>query len=123
MYISEKYYEKKFQSETGKEALLQCTKWLAQNVLNEKVEAGEIHFKIEKECNNQESLPTFILTLYSAIKQEEIKSKFCEACESFNTTFYMRKDNDCNSCKMRAYFEQIKAKFLIINEFRKKKLP
>lgn len=122
LYISEDYFEKYFTADTGKEALLQCTKWLAQNMINQKVEAGEIHLSIVKDT--KASLPTFKLTLYSAIKVNEFQDKFCDRCKEFTKSFYMTySDARCSTCNMRSYFDQLKEKFKIINGYRKKLLP
>lgn len=116
-----KFGEMDFSDEKPKEAYLQACKWVANNIMNGKVEVKDISWKINR-VEDQYDLPTFRLELYTALNESDFVSDFCKRCKEFHKSFYINQEYNCDSCKMQGYRKQIKQRTEIKRQFAKEKL-
>lgn len=103
MKYSEKVFEKDFSNKVSKQAYLNLCKWLANNVISNVELSKVVTFNIEKLTNK---LPTFRLTLYVTLIEEDIKFDYCKKCQQLSSLLYSNEKPDCDHCKMSGYMKK-----------------
>lgn len=112
MKYSVKAFEKYFSKEESKQAYLKLCKWLAKNVISNVEFSKNITYQIEKV---EGKLPTFKLTLFATIEEEDIADDYCLKCKQLSNLLYSNIKPDCEHCKMSGY---MKKKREYINSFK-----
>lgn len=112
MKYSVKAFEKDFSKEESKQAYLKLCKWLAKNVISNVEFSKNITYQIEKV---EGKLPTFKLTLFATIEEEDIADDYCLKCKQLSNLLYSNIKPDCEHCKMSGY---MKKKREYINSFK-----
>lgn len=100
--LSYEIFSKTFKNKISKQAYMNCMKWLAVNVFSKEEISKNVSVKIEKE---KSKIPTFRLTLYVDIDQNNIKGRFCDKCKHLYATFYQVEKMNCLECKINAYMK------------------
>lgn len=106
-------FEKDFSNKESKQAYLKLCKWLATNVISNVELSKNITYKVEK--INSDKLPTFRLTLFATIEEEDVAVDYCRKCKQLSTLLYSNIKPDCEHCKMSGY---MKKKREYINSFK-----
>lgn len=124
LYI-QKFYERKFRAEDSKEAFLRACKFVATNIISKgsKVEAANVVWDIIRVSEGEdESLPTFQLTLYCKFDDTRFMEQTCEACKEFHKSFFINENFNCNRCNKVGYEKNIRQKLMISAEYLKRML-
>ncbi len=100
--LSYEIFSKTFKNKISKNAYMDCVKWLAINVFSKDEISKNVSVKIEKQ---KTKIPTFKLTLYVDIDQNNIEGRFCEKCKHLYATFYQVEKMNCLECKVNAYIK------------------
>ena len=121
LYIHE-IYSRRFKAEGSKQAYLKACKFIASTVLSEKskVEASKIVWDVTKVEEDEDSLPTFLLTLYFKFDDTAFKDQTCKACKEFHKSFYINTDFNCSRCNKIGYEKNVQNKLLVGSQYIKK---
>ena len=121
LYIHE-IYSRRFKAEGSKEAYLKACKFVASTVLSEKskVEASKIVWDVTKVEEEEDSLPTFLLTLYFKFDDTKFKDQTCQACKEFHKSFYINTDFNCSRCNKIGYEKNVQSKLMTGSQYIKK---
>lgn len=101
----EKAFQKEFEHEVSKQAYLSACRWLAVNIYNNAELAKNLLIAIDKK--EQSELPTFVVTVYVRINEEEQREAHCKKCKMLHTIFYSVNGINCNECRARAYYKRL----------------
>lgn len=104
---SEMVFKKEFSNKVSKQAYLNACVWLAKNVYGKSDYAERITVKIEKKDVKKTKVPTFVVSLYVTINENELKNDFCQKCQQLHTLFYCVDKVNCEECKMASYRKQL----------------
>ena len=120
MKISIPYFAKKFTAESKKEAYIAVMKWMANNVISSQDEVSETQFSIIEEKGYD--LPTYKLTLFCMLDENEHKNKFCDICKKYHKSFFINQDYNCSKCNMVTYRARVEETLMVKRSYRKERL-
>lgn len=122
LYI-EKFYQKDFKAQSGKDAYLKACKFVAGHIISKgsKVEVERVTWDVIR-VEEENDLPTFRLSLYYKFDDTEFMKQTCKACKEFHKSFFINEDFNCSRCNKVGYEKNIKQKLLIASEYFKKTL-
>lgn len=121
----QKFYERKFRAQDSKEAYLRACKFVATNIISKgsKVEASKVVWDVMRiDEQDEESLPTFQLTLYYKFDDTEFMKQTCNACKEFHKSFFINENYNCNRCNKVGYEKNVAQKLMVGAEYLRKKL-
>jgi hypothetical protein len=105
MKYSEKLCEECFSDVVSKQAYLKCCRWLAENIISNT--ELDVTYQIQKLPNK--NLPTFKLTVYATVNEEEVHNQHCTVCQEVHKLHYLNSaKRDCNSCNIDAYLRRLR---------------
>ena len=117
MKYSQRLFRKQFTSEeSSKDAYMELCKWLAKNVISKKDEIGEMTFEINKV---KADYPTFELTLYAMLDENDVNKLHCDACKEAHRLFYVGNEAKCDSCAVNAYRTRMKQRLNTKSQYTK----
>lgn len=120
MLISERLYEKVFESKDIKSAYLKCCKWVSTNILAVN-NSNNITYRIEK-VESRLWIGKVKLTVYVSADEQEINDNNCKICRETHSLFYLSENkHKCESCKVIPYRKRMQDKLKLIAEGIKKK--
>lgn len=125
MKYIQSFYEREFKAKGSKEAYLKACKFVASNIISDssKVEASKVTWSVTRvKTEDEESLPTFLLTLFYTFDDTEFMEKTCTACKEFHKSFFINENFNCDRCNKIGYERNIKQKLAIGSEYFKKRL-
>jgi hypothetical protein len=122
LYIH-KFYEKKFKAEDSKDAYLKACKFVASNIISKgsKVEASKVTWDVTR-IEDEDDLPTFMLTLYYKFDDTEFMKSTCETCKQFHRSFFINEDFNCSRCSKVGYEKNVSQKLSIGSDYLRKML-
>ena len=98
--LSCKIIQKTFKNKVSKTAYMEATKWLAIHVYGKDELSKNISVKIQKDKKTK--IPTFIVTLFMDVDEDELQTKFCDQCKQIYSSFYQVEKMNCSECKIHA---------------------
>lgn len=101
MKITASFFTKKFANTSKKDAYMDAAKWIASNVIKHQDELGETLFNITEV--KDADFPTYKVTLYCMMDEEERKEKFCNICKQYHKSFFINEEFNCSRCNMLTY--------------------
>lgn len=113
-----KFYKRKFNGKSHKEAYLKACKWVAINILADDEISKDVVWKITK----LKDLPSVELELFGTVHDAEHVKQFCTVCKEFHTSFYINQQQNCNGCNMMAYRSQAEEKGRLKKNYKRKLL-
>ena len=121
LYI-EPFYTRNFKAKNSKDAYLKACKFVASNIVNDKskVEASKVTWDVTKVKSDDESLPTFQLTLYYKFDDKEFMENTCKACKEFHHSFFVNENFNCNRCNKVGYAKNVQEKLTIGSSYFRK---
>lgn len=125
MIYIQKFYERKFKAQDSKEAYLKGCKFIAKNIISKgsKVEASKVVWDVTRiDEDNDESLPTFLLTLYYKFDDTKFMEQTCNSCKEFHKSFFINENYNCNRCNKVGYEKNINQKLMVGAEYLRKTL-
>lgn len=122
MIYIQKFYERKFRAEDAKEAYLRACKFVASNIISKgsKVEVSKVTWDVVR--IEEESLPTFQLSLYYKFDDTDFMERTCNACKQFHSSFFINENFNCNRCNKVGYEKNVSQKLAIGAEYLRQKL-
>lgn len=105
--------ELEFTSAISKDAYLEASKWLANNIISK--DYKNIIWKIDKLGNTE--LPTFKLSLYCEYEITTLFKSRCKACKEFHSSFYINQQLNCDACNAKGLMDHTKEKLRIIKKY------
>lgn len=117
MQMTKKYFEKDFKASKSKESYLKVCKWLAINIINDKI-LKDSTWKISK-VKETDDFTIFRLELFCLLDDTEITTRFCEVCKEIHCSFFINEEYNCNRCNMMTFRKRLKESLDVKTTYRK----
>lgn len=117
MQICKKIITKRFVSKKQKDAYLDACRWLGKNVYSKDEFAKNFFVKVEKLKDSK--FPTFEVTLYFQIDENEKKTEHCMKCKRVHSTFYSSDGVRCDKCEFLGFHRNLEKEVDAKTEFYK----
>lgn len=115
----EEFFEKKFVSETMKDAYMKAAKWVASNVISRK---DMYKVKIEYEKREDKKMPTITVHLFVELSASEVSERHCEICMETHNKFFINENCNCAWCNSMAFMRRANKMLKVKADYYKEKL-